>query len=264
MSEDILPVFEEKPAEDAFAIFGNRQNTPLEETVVQKIREFSLRKNLEDGAAVALIYITGSRIEEITDYRYVGIAKDEIDLKKKGICVGDITIQEKEIDGEKEQWLVITTRVLKKFIPKTDMVLQERRDQLETNNTKTMEVLIDEAHPLYPLIEIVMKRIDQITGGAADSNEFNNNSRNYATESIYSYTSSNLKKSVAKYLKTHPHLFRHWRCKHLVENYGCSTSDLVKLISWNRPNMAMTYTESSQKDLEARDRKRVKERKENI
>jgi len=261
--DEEYPAYKDPVSPGEFAIFGDRTNTPMEDTIVKKIRAYALTKDLEGGAAIALLYLTGSRIEEICDYTYTGLAKEDIDLKKIGVTPGNITIEEKEVEGVNERWLKITTRVLKKFSPeKGGMELEDRRDQLEKNHTKTMPLLIDEDHPLYPLIEVVLMRVEQITGPTDDTNAFNINSRKFKTERLYTKTSSNLKKRVKKYLSTHPHLFRHWRCRHLVENYGCSTSDLVKLISWNRPDMALTYTESSQAALEAKDRKRVKERKE--
>ena len=66
---------------------------------------------------------------------------------------------------------------------------------------------------------------------------------------------------ISKYFKIHPHLFRHFRCKHLVNNYGYSTSALTKLIGWKQANMALTYTETNEEDIENKEMQRIDERK---
>ena len=256
------PTYTSKHPEDLYYIFGSKDNTPLESTIVNKIRAYALQNDLENGAASALIYLTSSRLREIARYEYTGIASEDIKIKLPGITLGQITIEEKE--GGEEQWLCIITRVEKHFNPKPNMTLEERRQQLEKIEYKKMKILIDEQSPLYPLIEVVKLRIDELTGEAKDVNDFNNNSRKFKDIELYTLSGRQLGRIMVKHFKIHPHLLRHWRCKHLTELYGYSTSELERLIKWSGQAMAMTYTEASDKGIEEKERRRVMERKQNL
>lgn len=211
----------------------SKERVPKEEEIVQKILSVA-QIDLEASAYLSLLYLTGSRVEEITPYTYKGkeYQLGNILLKKHGVRLKDIFGEE---DKDGRQWIKIITRVEKTFKAKKDMPVEDRLKKLEKTTYKKQRFPYDESFPCFPLLKVIESYIEQFKE---------------PDKEIVCIVTKTLQRYCQKYLDLNPHMIRHWRCKILVREYGFTPQDLKKFIGWGSFAMPMYYSESEQEIID--------------
>ncbi len=231
--EEEYQVFDGKNIEEGnFIIKGNDIIIPTEEQIVKQLCRLANQYSLQAAATLSIIYITCSRLEEVIKYNYVGTKAKEIHVTKRPFCFGDVRVN--KLDGE--TWIQFPTRVLKNFRVGSDMLNDEREKLLIKTKMKLMEIPLVETHPLYPLLDLIERYMESVVGNKEEGLFINTPFWNKSKRVIQHIAKKKLGIKI--------HWLRHWRSKHLVENYGYSTPDLMEAVQWSSPMLALKYSES--------------------
>lgn len=246
--EEELPVFDgKKVLKMDFQIKGSVDIVPPENEIVKQLCRLGEYYRMDVATTLAIIYITGSRISEVIGYKYSGIKKDELTITKKPFSFGDISYEQKNGIW----WWSFPTRVLKNFKAEKDMSLEKREKLLRVDKKKLIKIPYQETHPLYPLLQMIEKYMNSVVTNEEEIDRF----KNYP---FWDKSKRVLQRITTKELGINIHLLRHWRAKHLVEDYGYTTPDLIHTIKWNSPKMAMMYAESRDSVVEEKQLKASK------
>lgn len=215
---------------------------PEPEKLIGRIKMLADAGCLKVAAAISLLLLTGSRIQEIVRYKWVWVRgqKDATGKKipmdyeqykrlkdvtgeviaKPGVRLSDI--EEREIDNQR--WLVIKTRV-------------EKYHDVSKTFYKTAWLLCDEQEYYYPLIKILEEYADTYFTGAPEGTE------------LFTFSDEYLRKEIAKHLDLTPHILRNYAAKYLVWKKGFTVQDLMKWFQWKGVEQALSYSSSDEATL---------------
>jgi integrase len=199
---------------------------PPAEELINKIVEYA-KVNLMHSAIISILYLTGSRVQEVTRYKYEGkfsVVLEEKDLYKLPIFSNDIWMEE-ENDGIK--WIVIKTRI----------------EKYKSRSTfyKQAYIWYDKENYLWPLIEVIESYLNEITDdGKKEKVE------------VCTISDERIRVALRKHFHISPHILRVWRAKHLVRYDNFDATALQTFFGWKTADLAMQYAASDVNDIKRR------------
>lgn len=176
--------------------------------VIEEVAEVSLAR----AAFMALLYLSGCRCEEITRYKRRRSKNNPTDIDFYSILLSNIS----QVVQDDELCVQIRNRILKM----RGEVYAENKIIAYSENTTD-----------WPFFQILDDYITQ--------NNFVSGSELFP----YSYYWG--RSAVVKYFGVSPHVFRNWRSKSLIEDFGFSPQDLQVWMGWKTSDMAMKYSSGS-------------------
>jgi hypothetical protein len=198
---------------------------PEPQFLFDKILQVS-KFNNKLAATLSLLYLTGSRVQEITKYKYEGkyeATKDDKELWKPPIRCKDIWL---ETDEDEITWIVIKTRVEKR---------REKKDHF-----KFAYIYYNPENYLWPLIKIVEEYLDT------------NFTNVHPDTWLWDFSTDYLRQSINKYLNLVPHILRVYRAKHLVRYDHFDVTALQLFFGWATADLAAQYAASDVQDMKRR------------
>ncbi len=197
--------------------------------IIEKIVAVS-KFNLKLAAFFSVLYITGSRINEILKYKYKGKKEEYIGITKPGLTFKNIDF---EIDPEDEsEWIMITSRV-------------EKSKAVDKIFHKIAWTEYDEENYIFPLIQILETYLEQ---------NFKDEEKDSEVQ-LFTFSYQYAHVVLGKYLKMNPHFVRDLRARHLVAYDGFTPQDLKKFFGWHTIYMPMYYSRSEESIIKNRLRK---------
>jgi len=198
------------------------------EELIDKIIKVS-KINIKLAAFFSAIYLTGSRIKEILEYEYRGKNPELKGIKKPGLRIKDIGLEEDPIDNS--SWWIMKTRV-------------EKRKDVNGTYYKTCWSEYDEGNYCFPLIEILNDYMERVWEINPDKEQ-----------PLFLFKYNYAHKMIGKYLRMNPHFLRDLRARHLVNFDGFTPQDLKKFFGWSSDAMPMYYARSEESIIKNRLRK---------
>ncbi len=206
----------------------NNEKLRRPEELINKIIAVS-KVNIKLAALFSAIYLTGSRINEILEYEYRGKNPDFKGIRKHGLRIKDIAIENDPVDNS--DWWIMNTRV-------------EKRRDVKGTYYKTSWSEYDEGNYCFPLIEILDNYIERVMKINLDEEQ-----------PLFLFKYRYAHKMIAKYLRMNPHFIRDLRARHLVNFDNFTPQDLKKFFGWTNDAMPMHYARSEESIIKNRLRK---------
>lgn len=198
--------------------------------MIESITKFNLRA----AAFMSILYITGSRINELAPYKYDGKFKDEIKITKPPILYGNIWSESDDTLPDGCGWVVIKTRVEKiNNIKDTKATIEERTKELSKTTWKEQHFLYHPNSLDYPFLKIIGSYLEQNFVDAPKDTR------------IFTFGYEVAKRMCNRHMKMNLHAIREIRADHLMRYYGFSTADLQAFIGWKSADMALRYAASN-------------------
>jgi len=192
------------------------EEAPNIEEIVKLLKEIAT-KRLEYAAALSIIYLSASRVNEIlpctlkTGEKDLGILKKDIKLRIY----------------EGRDILTIRTRVEK--------IRDAWAKKHPESKFKIAYILAEESSREYPILEIIDEYLDTIELDETPLFKFQHNT-------LYKFLSRNYRLNL--------HILRHWRNHHVGRYYNYTESDLIALNGWmKKSKMPSNYSKSGEKSL---------------
>jgi hypothetical protein len=225
-------------------IEGNRKPWDLAKmnenlTVEELANRLLLFKNtrLDMCCMVSFLFLTGSRLREITRYKKEKNIKFMRELEEQpGIMFKDVVIKKfREGDTINEE-LCVTTRVLK--------------TRIEKETKKTIHIPVTPNYYCWPFVCIVKEYMEEV-GYFTDGNYYEDNTiiKNNSTKEFFKIGWNWSEAWMEKNLKINPHACRHLRWSALCSRDGLDAFEIMTAGQWQNFSMPFLYSKGSQTQI---------------
>jgi len=187
---------------------AKRRKTPTPEELARVFKEVS-RVSLFDAAFLSLLYLSGCRAEEITRFYD----------RRNNILYPAFKKSQLEVvhDKDDKSYFFIRNRILKLRKPGT---------------AENKIIYLNEKSSDYPFIQILEAYLD--TNNFKESDE------------LFPICYKTGYRTVMRYLNINPHIFRVWRSKILVQDFGITPQSLQAWMGWKSSDEPMKYSTADQ------------------